>query len=85
MRPSHDAWAGLYRRCLSAMAAGLREEGAQDAKSAKLSRKGGAPIFSPSRLLAALCRVAPQFKVVPAILQYLMSVQAAAAARVSPH
>ncbi len=34
-----------------------------DAKSAKLSRKGGAPIFSPSRLLAALCRSAPQFKV----------------------
>ena len=43
--------------------AGLMDEAAQDAKSAKLSRKGGAPIFSPSRLLAAVCRIAPQFKV----------------------
>ena len=35
----------------------------QDAKSAKLSRKGGAPVFSPSRLLAAVCKIAPIFKV----------------------
>lgn len=29
----------------------------------KLSQREGNPVFSPSRLLAAVCRVAPLFKV----------------------
>ena len=60
--------------------AGLKHEAAQDAKSAKLSRKGGAPIFSPSRLLAAVCRVAPQFKV-SLLACYLDTVQQWSVAR----
>ena len=44
--------------------AGQRDVATQDAKSAKLSRKGGAPVFSPSRLLAAVCKIAPIFKVI---------------------
>ena len=35
----------------------------QSAKVSKLSDRTGNPVFSPSRLLAAICKVAPQFKV----------------------
>ncbi len=35
----------------------------QSAKVGKLSERAGNPVFSPSRLLAAVCKVAPQFKV----------------------
>ena len=35
----------------------------QSAKVGKLSERAGNPVFSPSRLLAAICKVAPQFKV----------------------
>ncbi len=36
---------------------------AQNAKLSKVSERAGNPVFSPSRLLAAICKVAPQFKV----------------------
>lgn len=35
----------------------------QSAKVSKVSERAGNPVFSPSRLLAAICKVAPQFKV----------------------
>jgi hypothetical protein len=34
----------------------------------KLLQREGNPVFSPSRLLAAICKVAPQFKVLLFIL-----------------
>ncbi len=38
-------------------------EQAHNPKAAKVSRREGTPQFSPSRLFAAVCRIAPQFKV----------------------
>ena len=49
---------------LYACGAGHKElSQAQSAKVGKLSQREGNPVFSPSRLLAAVCKAAPQFKV----------------------
>ena len=39
---------------------------AQSAKAAKVSRREGTPLFSPSRLRAAVIKIAPRFKVLDA-------------------
>lgn len=44
--------------------AGRRDaEQVHNPKAAKVSRREGTPQFRPSRLLAAVCRIASQFKV----------------------
>jgi len=48
---------------------------AQSAKVCKLSQREGNPVFSPSRLLAAICKVAPQFKVLWIALEQMSHVQ----------
>ena len=48
---------------LAALAGRKELSEAQNAKLSKLSERAGNPVFSPSRLLAAVCKVAPQFKV----------------------
>ncbi len=46
--------------------AGHKEaEHAHTTKGARVSRREGTPLFSPSRLRAAVIRIAPQFKVLP--------------------
>ena len=58
-------WKGAFLALnLSSYAAGHKElSQAQSAKVGKLTQREGNPVFSPSRLLAAVCKAAPQFKV----------------------